>query len=208
MNTLVNDSALADATIVAVSMTPCPVRSGADLELAAHVCRIEAGRVEEVGGSAYVRIPAAQPSQGEIVRRSGLDAEQVDGLPGAGIALAYLDMHLTNPPYVLAVHQAQPFLDVLAQHRDRCPALAASDVVDTALWARRQHAIPPGVPLAVCARRLRIHDIPETAGAGALARLTAAVFARLAAEESPGAANLTELVREVGHPSSLPTVAV
>lgn len=199
MNTLMTDPALTDATIVAVSMTPLPPRADHDLELAAHVCRVREGRLEEIGGAAYARIPAKRTSDHEIARRSGLDVQQVAGMPAPAIALAYLNMHLTQPPYVIVVHQAPNLIDVLDRYRYQCPYLAEADLVDTAELAYRLHEIPPAVPLAACARTLGVHEgLPDAVGAAA--RLTAAVFARLALVEDPGVGSLAELVDVAGRP--------
>jgi hypothetical protein len=206
MSSLLNDPALTAATIVALSMGPLPAQPDIALELAAHVCRVSHGRLEEIGGSAYVRIPAAGTSEGEIARRSGLSVRQVAGMSAAAIALAYLNLHLTRPPYVLAVHQAPRFAEVLDQHRDYCPALAAADLIDTAQWADRLHSIPPAIPLTACARTLQVHEALNEGAASAAARLTAAVFARLAADDE-GVSSLAEIVGAVGRPAILQAVA-
>ena len=177
----------ASTTIVGVSMTPGLTWTRADIEVAAYVRHVTGGRFEEIGGSAYVRIPATRTSQREITRRSGLGAE-VTGLAGSAVALAYLNMHLTEPPYIVAVHQAEAFLEVLDRQRDLCPALAAASLVDTALGAQRMHAIPVSVPLSACARNLHGAETPDERAVVAAARQTAALFIRLALDEHPGGA--------------------
>jgi hypothetical protein len=188
---LSQDPHFAAATVVVAAAIP-PRRGGDLLDVGALVLRYSGFGYLPVGGGVRC-VPDPSVDLATTIARSGLAPEQVHDRPPGSIALAYLDAHLTRPPYLVATHG--PVLgQMIAAHRDSCPVLAELTILDTARLAR--HAFPGADPrLERWAGRLDISVLTDRVGERT--RLTAALFMQAMGEvlRRDDVADLASLLR-------------
>jgi hypothetical protein len=131
---LPQDPQFADTTVLVVTAS-LPRRSSDLLELGALPLRYAGFGYVDTGERALRCVPDPSAALDTTIGRSGLRPDQVRGRPPAAIALAFLDAHLTRPPYLVATHG--PVLgQMIAAHADSCPVLADLTILDTARLAR------------------------------------------------------------------------
>jgi hypothetical protein len=188
MPALTADPAVTGATLVALATSGL---AGGGFAVAADVLRF--------AGWEYYRVAALRcevpggTREHQVSRGSGLGIERIRGWSPAAVALAYLDAHLTHPPYLLLAHQAGPLASLIARFAEQCPALAACALLDTAELARQLRGAAAGLPLESYAEQFQISRASLTE-VRARAELTAKVFAGLARQEPPTGADLAGLV--------------
>ncbi|MFI1060411.1 PolC-type DNA polymerase III [Streptomyces spororaveus] len=96
-----------------------------------------AGGWEQTGAfESLMRPPAFAPITPLGTRQTGITAEMLAGAPAAGEALAALDARLTAGPYLLVAHHASIESGMIFRHREACPVLAATDLIDTIQLAK------------------------------------------------------------------------
>jgi DNA polymerase III epsilon subunit-like protein len=93
---------------------------------------------DEVGRySALIQPPAHAPVTGFDTEQTGITADMVAAAPPAAEAMAALDATFKpDGPYLLVAHNAPTEAGLLYDHRDHCPLLAATSLIDTLRLAR------------------------------------------------------------------------
>lgn len=201
MPALTSDPTLTGATLVALAASRSP---GGGFAVAADVRRFAGWEFYRVA-TLHCEVPG-RATEHQLVRASGLGAEQVRGRTPPAVAMAYLDAHLTQPPYLLVAHQAGPLASLIAGCAQRCPALGAAQLLDTAELARQLRGTLAEVGLAAYAEQFQV---PRTALAAVAdhAALTAQLFTSLARQEPPPGVDPIELLERCAPSSRLELTA-
>ncbi|HTJ67930.1 MAG TPA: hypothetical protein VL551_10405 [Actinospica sp.] len=201
MPALTSDPTVTGATLVALAASRSP---GGGFAVAADVRRFAGWEFYRVA-TLHCEVPGAA-TEHQVVRASALTVEQIRGRTPAAVAMAYLDAHLTQPPYLLATHQAGPLASLIAGCAKQCPALAAARLLDTAELARQLRGTPAQVGLEAYAEQFHVPRA-SLATVADRAGLTAQLFTSLARQEPPTGADPTGLLERCAPASRLELTA-
>lgn len=177
MPALTSDPTVTGATLVALAASRSP---GGGFAVAADVRRFAGWEFYRVA-TLRCEVPGGASVQ-QLAHASGLSAEQIKGRSPAAVAMAFVDAHLAQPPYLLAAHQAGPLASLIANCAQQCPALAAARLLDTAELARQLRGTPAQVGLEAYAEQFRMPR-PSLATVAGRAALTAQLFTSLTRQE-------------------------
>jgi DNA polymerase-3 subunit epsilon len=131
---------LAAVTVLAVALDTPGKGSAHRIEFATVVLRhTGAGYAER--GRLRCLLHAGMPAA-LVAEHCRLPLAHVHDRTPATVALSMLERHLTAPPYLLVAHHAGQLSSLIDRHRDDCPTLAATPLLDTAGLARRLLPVP------------------------------------------------------------------
>lgn len=153
------------------------------IEVAALALTYRVGGWERVWAfESFMRSPAFAPLTPFDTRQTGITASMLADAPTAAEALAALDAHLTAGPYLLVAQHASTEGGMLYHHREDCPVLAATDLIDTIPLAK---LLLPGLEnyrLDTLLGHYGIPRPPDRHRAMADVQVTAEVFGQLIAD--------------------------
>jgi DNA polymerase III epsilon subunit-like protein len=126
-------------------------------EVAAVALRRSGGRWERVWVfEALIKPPEHAPLTGFDIAQTGITPAMLAGRPGAGVVLGQFDARLADGPHLLVAHNTTTEGGIVYRYRDRCPALAATHLLDTVKLARALLPDAPGHGLDALIDHLRI----------------------------------------------------
>lgn len=201
MPALTSDPTVTGATLVALAASRSP---GGGFAVAADVRRFAGWEFYRVA-TLHCEVPGGA-AEHQLAHASGLSAEQIGGRTPAAVAMAYLDAHLAQSPYLLAAHQAGPLASLIAGCAQQCPTLAAARLLDTAELARQLRGTPAEVGLEAYAEQFHI-PCASLAAVADRAALTAQLFTSLARQEVPTGSDPTGLLERCAPASRLELTA-
>lgn len=161
------------------------------------------GWVQVGAYESLMRPPEFAPPTPAGAAQTGITAAMLADAPTAGEALAALDSCLTAGPYLLVAHHAPVEGGMIYRRREDCPHLAAIDLIDTVLLAKRLLPRLENYRLDTLLDHYKIPRPRDRHRAMADVRVTAEVFGRLIAEaDSTGTIrSLRNLKTTAGRPA-------
>lgn len=145
---LADDPALAATTLLVIDFeatTPAGHRPQ-PVEVGALAVRHVPGRGPQPTGWSYqalIRPPVFAPVTAMMIRTTGIRPEDVATARTVDLVLAELDAAVPEGPLLLVAQHAPVEAGLLHDHREHCPRLAATGLLDTRLLAKALH---PGLP--------------------------------------------------------------
>ncbi|MFC1436050.1 exonuclease domain-containing protein [Streptacidiphilus sp. N1-3] len=206
--TLASDPGLAATTLLVLDFeatTPAGARPQ-PVEVGALAVRHVPGRGPQPTGfrfTSLIRPPAFAPVTAMMTRTTGIRPEDVAGARTVDQVLAELDAAVPDGPLLLVAQHAPVEASLLADHRDHCPRLASTALLDTLLLARALH---PGLPSYGLDALITAFDLRRPADrhrALADCTVTAQLLRRLLtdAARSSSYTSLADLVAVAGRPA-------
>ncbi|WP_225447983.1 3'-5' exonuclease [Streptacidiphilus sp. P02-A3a] len=179
------------------------------VEVAALAVRHVPGRGPQPTGWSYqalIRPPAFAPVTPMMTRTTGIRPQDVAGARTVDQVLAELDAAVPAGPLLLVAQHAPVEASLLADHRDHCPRLASTALLDTRLLARALH---PELPSFGLDALITAFDLPrpvERHRALADCEVTALLLRRLLtdAARTGSCTSLAHLVAVAGRPAKSP----
>ncbi|MCY0935972.1 PolC-type DNA polymerase III [Streptomyces sp. H34-S4] len=144
MGALTDDPALREMTFVVIDFegTTPTRRPPQPIEVAALALTYGAtGGWEQVWAyESLMKPPPFAPLTTADTHQTGITAAMLADAPSAADAMAALDAHLAQGPYLLVAHHASIEGNMIYHRQEDCPVLAATDLLDTIPLAK--HLLP------------------------------------------------------------------